>query len=232
VSRPSTAFSLPQTIKAARAYVAARKSRWEAKFTCWEAQFALGDALNVECPVGPNGVNNDATDLLKNVEQVLLDNGIKIGFRRLEMFRSVAHAWSEPRRRHRGVSLDAHLAAGNPDRLDAIVREAKPDQPITSRYVREKVKQKDAKKKANTRERWRERQAASALAAHDANSAAVEARGKAGYFDKKIRKHIAELTSETIEELAQKADAVITSWSICAVRLRNHLSGELAEAAE
>jgi hypothetical protein len=147
VSRPSTAFSLPQTIKAARAYVAARKSRWEAKFTCWEAQFALGDALNVECPVGPNGVNNDATDLLKNVEQVLLDNGIKIGFRRLEMFRSVAHAWSEPRRRHRGVSLDAHLAAGNPDRLDAIVREAKPDQPITSRYVREKVKQKDAKKR-------------------------------------------------------------------------------------
>jgi hypothetical protein len=139
--------NFPRTLKAAEA---SEHSQW-----------AIADALLAEAEdkeTGPRG--------LRAVEKELQINGIELSTNYLSQLRRTAEVF--PAKRRYQLPWTVHRAAGNPDRLDAIVKSAKKTgEKITMAYVLKVLQQMD-------RDLRKTREAAEAEAKKELEKAEVE----------------------------------------------------------
>jgi hypothetical protein len=101
------------------------------------SQWELADAIVAECSeTGDDGKRNESYAKIKAMrEEILQKHGINLSFERLRKLRQVAAAFL-PGRRRPGVSLEAHLEAGTPDQLDALLNST----PKGTRLTRERIR--------------------------------------------------------------------------------------------
>jgi hypothetical protein len=115
------------------------------------SQWALGDALLKEATdadTGPRGLNAVVTELA--------DNGVEYTNRYLRLLRQTAETFSADRR-HSGIVLRAHTAAGNPDSLDVIAKAArKQGCNVTLEFVEHVLREMRADAQAKAREEQQE----------------------------------------------------------------------------
>jgi hypothetical protein len=105
--------------------VAAVRAHETATLQVEDCKWAIGDALILECnPPGPDGINNGVNRKLKQAAAEL--KGLGLGhycFSYLRNFRIVANSYPAARRLA-AVSWSAHLAAGDPETLQAAKKQA------------------------------------------------------------------------------------------------------------
>jgi len=155
-------YQFPRTLKAAEA---SERSQW-----------AIGDALIAETEdrqTGPRG--------LRAVEKELRDNGVELGLGYLSSLRHCAETFP-PRRRH-ALPWKVHEAAGNPNTLDVIVKDAKKTgAKVTIWYVYDVLKAHAAEERAKRQE---------------AEDAARKEMAKAEAEERKARERVRDAKSES-----------------------------------
>lgn len=107
----------------------------------------LADAIMAECSEpGPDGVRTEAYAKIRAMrEEIVRNHGIRLSFERLRKLRQVAAAFP-PGRRRPAVSLEAHLEAGAPEKLDALIDSAPKDIPLTREWIRRQKNPEDKAK--------------------------------------------------------------------------------------
>jgi hypothetical protein len=68
-------------------------------------------------------------------QEITTNHGVEVSFERIRKLRKVASAFP-PGRRRLGVSLEAHLEAGTPEKLDAFIDSAPNGTPLTRAHIR------------------------------------------------------------------------------------------------
>jgi transposase len=122
----------------------------------WE----LADAIVAECSEpGRNGVRNASHAKMKAMrEEIHQNHDIDRSFERLRKLRKVAAAFPAGRRRP-AVSLEAHLEAGSPEKLDTFSGSAPKGTPITRAWIRrQKSPGEEAKQEQQKAERRRQKE--------------------------------------------------------------------------
>jgi hypothetical protein len=83
------------------------------------AQWAIGDALLKDIPVGPDGVNNGAYSQIEAARQEALANGFEYEHETLRRYRETSHRFTPVTRAD--VSHKVHQICGTPERLNAVL---------------------------------------------------------------------------------------------------------------
>jgi hypothetical protein len=108
-------------------------------------EWALADAVVAECSEpGMDGVKNESYAKMEAMrEEIAKNHGVDLSFERIRKLRKVASAFP-PGRRRPAVSLEAHLEAGTPDALDALIKSAPKGIALTRDSIR-RLKHPDEK---------------------------------------------------------------------------------------
>ena len=108
-------------------------------------------------------VNESYAKMKAMREEIAANHGIDLSFERIRKLRKVAAAFP-PGRRRPAASMEAHLEAGAPEKLDALIDSAPKDTPLTREWIRRhknpEDKAKQAQQKAERRRQVKDQQTA------------------------------------------------------------------------
>jgi hypothetical protein len=131
--------------------------------------WALADAILAECSEpGPNGVRTGSNAGMEKMRaEIARNHGIELSFERVRKLRKAASTFPAGRRRPGEASLEAHLEAGTPDKLDELIRKT-PGTALTVSCIRQakSPEEKAQREKEDEERRTQTREKQDALQDH------------------------------------------------------------------
>lgn len=118
-------------------------------------EWALADAILAECSEpGANGVRTGSNASMEKMRaEIARNHGVELSFERVRKLRKAASTFPAGRRRPGDASLEAHLEAGTPDKLDELIRKAPGTTLTVSRIRQAKSPEEKAQREKEDEER-------------------------------------------------------------------------------